>query len=383
MFQRALWLERVRIALGRNPVAALIGPRQVGKTTLARQFVAHGTPNYFDLEDPASLDQFAQPMTTLSGLTGLVVIDEVQRAPQIFPVLRVLVDRPDNRAKFLLLGSAAPGLVRGSSESLAGRVEVIELPGFGLPEVGAENSGRLWWRGGFPRSYLAPSNADSSAWRREFLRIATERELPELGMGLPAPAQLRFLAMVAHYHGQVWNAAEPARSLGVSETTVRRHLDILSSAFLVRQLPPWYENLGKRQVRAPKIYFRDCGLLHQLLNIGDGAALLAHPKCGASWEGFVLEEMIRRTDPDEAFFWATHAGAELDLLLLKDGHRIGIEIKRMDAPRLTPSMRIALADLKLDRLFVVYPGDRRYALADDVEVIPARELATPLPATFA
>ena len=381
MFQRALWLERVRIALGRNPVAALIGPRQVGKTTLARQFVAHGTPNYFDLEDPASLDQFAQPMTTLSGLTGLVVIDEVQRAPQIFPVLRVLVDRPDNRAKFLLLGSAAPGLVRGSSESLAGRVEVIELPGFGLPEVGAENSGRLWWRGGFPRSYLAPSNADSSAWRREFLRIATERELPELGMGLPAPAQLRFLAMVAHYHGQVWNAAEPARSLGVSETTVRRHLDILSSAFLVRQLPPWFENVGKRQVKAPKIYFRDCGLLHQLLNIGDGAALLAHPKCGASWEGFVLEEMIRRTDPDEAFFWATHAGAELDLLLLKDGHRIGIEIKRMDAPRLTPSMRIALADLKLDRLFVVYPGERRYALADDVEVIPARELATPLPAT--
>jgi predicted AAA+ superfamily ATPase len=317
-------------------------------------------------------------MTLLSGLSGLVVIDEVQRAPKVFSVLRVLVDRPANPAKFLLLGSAAPGLVRGSSESLAGRVEVVELPGFGLAEVGMENAKRLWWRGGFPRSYLAVDNDNSRAWRREFLRIATERELPELGMGLPAPAQMRFLAMVAHYHGQVWNAAEPARSLGVSETTVRRHLNILSSAFLVRQLPPWFENVGKRQVKAPKIYFRDSGGLHQLLNIGDGAALLAHPKCGASWEGFVLEEMLRRTDPDEAFFWATHAGAELDLLLLKDGRHIGIEIKRMDAPRLTPSMRIALADLKLDRLFVVYPGDRRYALADNVEVVPARELAVPL-----
>lgn len=378
MLDRLPWLERIRTALRRNPVAALIGPRQVGKTTLARQFVAHGDANYFDLEDPVSLDQFAQPMTVLAGLTGLVVIDEVQRAPQIFPVLRVLVDRPDNRAKFLLLGSAAPGLVRGSSESLAGRVEVVELPGFSLPEVGIAKLQQLWWRGGFPRSYLAADDADSKAWRREFLRIATERELPELGMGLPAPAQLRFLTMVAHYHGQIWNAAEPARSLGVSETTVRRHLDILSSAFLVRQLPPWHENLGKRQVKAPKVYFRDTGLLHQLLNVGDSAALLAHPKCGASWEGFVVEEMIRRTDPDEAYFWATHAGAELDLLLLKDGRRIGIEIKHMDAPRLTPSMRIALADLRLDRLFVVYPGDKRYPLADNVEVIPVHELATPL-----
>lgn len=379
MFARPSLLDRVRQALRRSRVVALTGPRQIGKTTLARQFVTPEEANYFDLEDPRDAARLAEPMTALRDLTGLVVIDEMQRAPQIFPVLRVLADRPDLPARFLLLGSASPALIRGSSESLAGRIEVIEVPGFSLTETGHAAIDRLWLRGGFPLSYLAASDADSRVWRRQFLQTFAERDLPQLGFHIPAAAMQRFMAMIGHYHGQTWNGAEPARSLGISESTVRRYLDLLTGAHLLRQLPPWFENLGKRQVRAPKVYFRDSGLLHQLLNIDDHGALLTHPKCGASWEGFVLEELLKRTDPDEAFFWATHQGAELDLLLFKGPQRIGFEIKRMDAPRLTPSMRIALADLRLDRLFVIYPGDRRYALADNVEVIPARELATPLP----
>ena len=378
MFARPYLYDRIRQALRRSRVVALTGPRQVGKATLARQFVAPESANYFDLEDPQGATRLAEPTTALRDLAGLVVIDEIQRAPHIFPVLRVLADRPALPARFLLLGSASPALIRGSSESLAGRIEVIEITGFDLTETGFGAIDTLWLRGGFPLSYLASSDSDSRIWRRQFLQTFAERDLPQLGFNIPAAAVQRFMAMIAHYHGQIWNGAEPARSLGISEPTVRRYLDMLAGAHVLRQLPPWFENLGKRQVKAPKIYFRDSGLLHQLLNIDNGASLLAHPKCGASWEGFVLETMIRRTDPDEAFFWATHQGAELDLLLFKDGRRIGVEIKRMDAPRLTLSMKIALTDLKLERLFVVYPGERRYALADNVEVIPVRELATPL-----
>lgn len=378
MFSRQSWQARIRQALRRSRVVALIGPRQIGKTTLARQFVDTASANYFDLEDPLSLTRLAEPMTALKNLRGLVVIDEVQRAPHIFPILRVLADRPGLPARFMLLGSASPALIRGSSESLAGRVEVIEISGFGLTETGYSAIEKLWLRGGFPLSFLADSDGNSRIWRRQFLQTFAERDLPQLGFNIPAPAVQRFMAMVAHYHGQIWSGADPARSLGISESTVRRYLDMLASAYLLRQLQPWFENLGKRQVRSPKVYVRDSGLLHELLGIADMRALLEQPKCGASWEGFIIEEILRRTDPDEAFFWATHQGAELDLLLFKNGRRIGIEVKRMDAPRLTPSMKIALADLKLDRLFVVYPGDRRYALADNVEAIPARELATPL-----
>ena len=378
MFSRQFWQNRIRQALRRSRVVALIGPRQIGKTTLARQFVDIASANYFDLEDPLAVGRLAEPMTALKDLRGLVVIDEVQRAPHIFPVLRVLADRPGLPARFMLLGSASPALIRGSSESLAGRVEVIEIGGFGLTETGFPALGKLWLRGGFPLSFLADSDGNSRIWRRQFLRTFAERDLPQLGFGIPALAVQRFMAMVAHYHGQIWSGADPARSLGISESTVRRYLDMLASAYLVRQLQPWFENLGKRQVRSPKVYVRDSGLLHELLGVADMRALLEQPKCGASWEGFIIEEILRRSEPDEAFFWATHQGAELDLLLFKDGRRIGIEIKRMDAPRLTPSMRIALADLKLDRLFVVYPGDRRYALADNVEVMPAQALATPL-----
>lgn len=370
MIERFHWLGSIQTALQRSRIVALIGPRQVGKTTLARNFVSPDSLNYFDLEDPVSLARLAEPMTALASLTGLVVIDEVQRAAELFPVLRVLADRNDTPARFLLLGSASPILLRQAGESLAGRIEVIEIAGFGLEEIGAEKAETLWQRGGFPLSLLAANEENSRVWRKQFIQTFVERDLPQLGFNIPAQAMWRFWAMLAHYHGQVWNAAEPARSLGLSEATVRRYLDLLAGAFLVRQLPPWHENIGKRQVKAPKVYVRDSGLLHQLLGIADLAALLSHPKCGASWEGFVLEEVLRQTRPDEAYFWATHGGAELDLLLFKHGRRVGVEIKRADAPRLTPSMRHALEDLRLDGLTVVYPGSKPYALAENVRVMP-------------
>jgi hypothetical protein len=366
---------RIAAALQRGRGVVLVGPRQVGKTTLARSFAAARDANYFDLEDPRVEAQFEAPMLLLEPLRGLVVIDEVQRAPELFKSLRVLMDRDAAPAKFLLLGSASPGLLRQSGESLAGRVETIEIGGFTLHETGAAAQARLWLRGGFPRSYLAASSADSRAWRQSFASAFLERDLPQLGINVPAPAMRRFWTMLAHLNGQVWNAADPARSLGVNESTVRRHLDWLTRTFMVRQLQPWHENLGKRQVKAPKVYFRDTGLLHELLGIADEPALLAHPRSGASWEAFALEQMLRIAAPDEAWFWATHGGAELDLLMLKDGRRVGVEFKRVDAPRLTPSMRTALHDLRLDALYAVYPGTRRYALAERVEAVPLAELA--------
>ncbi|WP_207225035.1 ATP-binding protein [Rivibacter subsaxonicus] len=364
-------------ALARSPAVALVGPRQVGKTTLARKLLGAGSPNWFDLEDPQVEAQLRTPMVALKDLSGLVVIDEVQHAPDLFKVLRVLIDRDSNPARFLLLGSASPALLRQSSESLAGRLEVIEAGGFTLDEAGVDSAAALWWRGGFPRSFTAADDEASRIWRREFIRTVVERDLPQLGLNVAAPALYRFWAMLAHYHGQTWNAADPARSLGVNEGTVRRYLDWLTQAFLVRQLQPWFANLGKRQVKAPKIYLRDSGLLHELLGIADPAALARHPKSGASWEGFALDQVLRIARPDEAYFWATHAGAELDLLMFKDGRRVGVEFKRSDAPALTPSMRIASQDLALDALYVVYPGDRRYVLAPRVEAVPLSALVAP------
>ena len=387
MLNRATLQAAVQKALARAPAVALVGPRQVGKTTLARSLMAaqaltlkslsKGTPfdtHWFDLEDPAAQAQLATPLVALQGLSGLVVMDEVQHAPELFKVLRVLVDRPGNPARFLVLGSASPALLRQSSESLAGRIEVIEAGGFTVEETGAEHAAKLWWRGGFPRSYTAASDEDSRAWRREFIRTAVERDLPQLGMNVPAPAIYRFWAMLAHFHGQVWNAADPARSLGVNESTVRRYLDWLTQAYLVRQLQPWFVNTGKRQVKTPKLYFRDTGLLHEMLGISDADALDRHPRLGASWEGFALDQVLRVARPDEAYFWATHAGAELDLLLFKDGLRVGVEFKRSDAPTLTKSMQVALQELALDALYVVYPGSRRYSLADRVQAVPLSAL---------
>ena len=374
MIDRSADRQAIRSALKRSRVVALLGPRQCGKTTLAREVVAADSLNYFDLEDPASLARLSQPDLALRPLRGLVVIDEVQRHPELFPLLRVLADRRPLPARFLILGSASPELLRQSSETLAGRIETVPLEGLRLRDLVPSAQPRHWIRGGFPLAYTARSEVESVAWRRQFLQTFLERDLPQLGVQIPAAALNRFWHMVAHYHGQIWNAAELARALAVNESTVRRYLDLLTGVFMVRQLPPWFENLGKRQVKAPKVYIRDSGLLHTLLDIGTARDLALHPKVGASWEGYAIEEVIKALRPEASYYWATHGGAELDLLLFKGGRRIGIECKRTDAPTLTPSMRIALEDLKLSELKVVYPGDRRYWLAPKVEVIPLRLL---------
>lgn len=375
MLKRTQLLSKIERALKRNRVVVLLGPRQCGKTTMARELVDVASPNYFDLEDPVSLTRLDAPMTAMQSLNGLVVIDEVQRRPDLFPILRVLADRNPLPARFLILGSASPLLLKQSSESLAGRVEIISMSGFGLEEVGAEVQARHWLRGGFPLSYLARSEADSVAWRKNFVQTFLERDLPQLGVRIPATTLLRFWTMVAHYHGQVWNAAEPARSLSMGETSVRRYLDLLTDVFMIRQLPPWFANTTKRQIKAPKVYFRDSGLLHYLLGIRSEKDLLSHPKSGASWEGYVIDEVLRVVEPEEAYFWGTHGGAEVDLLLRKDGKMVGVECKRLDAPKLTPSMRAALSDLGLERIVVIYPGERRYTLAEQVEAVPLSFIA--------
>lgn len=375
MIGRSRLQARIARALKRSRIVALVGPRQSGKTTLARQIVAPDSVNYFDLEHPASLARLTDPMTALEPLRGVVIIDEIQHRPELFQVLRVLADRKPLPARFLILGSASPGLLRQSTESLAGRIEIIPVGGFSLDELGASSLQRHWLCGGFPLSFLARTNADSFAWRQEFIRTFLERDVPQLGISIPAPALLRFWTMVAHCHGNVWNSADPARSLGIGESTVRRYLDLLTSLLVVRQLQPWYENLNKRQVKAPKVYVRDSGLLHVLLGVRTGKELLTHPRMGASWEGYAVEAVLNQLEPDQAYFWATHQGAELDLLLFVNGRRLGVEIKRMDAPTLTPSMRSALADLQLEKLIVLYPGSQAYDLGPQVRVLPIEVLA--------
>ncbi|MBK7203755.1 ATP-binding protein [Candidatus Amarolinea dominans] len=370
IFPRPQLQQDITHALTRSRVVALIGPRQCGKTTLAREFVPADSMNYFDLEDPISLARLDQPMTALQGLTGLVVIDEIQRRPELFPLLRVLCDRTPLPARFLILGSASPAMLRQSSETLAGRLEIIRMAGFSLAEVGVEMQMRHWQRGGFPLSFLAASDADSLAWRRNFIQTFLERDLPQLGVSISAASMFRFWNMLAHYHGQVWNAAETARNFEVSESTVRRYLDLLEGAFMVRQLRPWFVNLGKRQIKSPKLYFRDTGILHQMLGLREERDLWLHPKSGASWEGYVIEEVIKAVDPDEAYFWATHSGAELDLLLFTGGRRVGVECKRMDARSPSSARRLAL-----DHLIVLYPGERPYPLAERVTVLPLAYLA--------
>jgi hypothetical protein len=360
----------VRAALRRSRIVALLGPRQCGKTTLARQFVPPDSLNYFDLEEPQSLARLAEPDMALRPLRKLVVIDEIQRRPGLFPLLRVLADRSPLPARFLILGSASPDLLRQSSESLAGRIETVPLEGFRLSDLGSAAQYRHWLRGGFPLAYTPRLEADSLAWRRQFLQTFLERDLPQLGIRISSTTLRRFWNMVAHYHGQIWNASELARALSANESTVRHYLDVMTGVFMLRQLPPWFENIGKRQVKAPKVYVRDTGLLHTLLGITNRRALEHHPKVGASWEGYAVEEILKALRPDEAYYWATHNGAEIDLVLFKNGRRIGVECKRADAPSLTPSMRVALADLKLDQLLVVYPGEKAYSLAKNVEVIP-------------
>ena len=375
MLERPQAESRILALFRVHPCVAILGPRQCGKTTLARMLGAD-EPNctFFDLESPLDLRRLSAPQRALEGLRGLVVIDEIQRKPGLFEILRVLLDRPEQPARFLTLGSASPALVKGVSESLAGRVGFLDLAGFDLRETGSDAQDRLWDRGGFPRAFLAPDDVASFDWREGFVRTFLERDIPQLGITVPAETLRRFWTMVAHYHGQVWNAAEFARSLGASEGTARRYLDILAGAYMVRVLPPWFENLSKRQVKAPKIYIRDSGLLHTLLQLHSADDLLSHPKLGASWEGFAMEQILAAFGTREAYFWATHGGAELDLMLIVHGRRYGFEFKIADAPGTSRSMRTALANLGLEHLWIVYPGKEGYELDQRISVLPLREI---------
>jgi predicted AAA+ superfamily ATPase len=376
--ERVRHLNQLKNLLTRYPVVAILGARQVGKTTLARQLAARtATPTtVFDLENPADLARLDDPMLALQDLDGLVILDEIQRRPELFPVLRVLADRPQLPAHFLVLGSASPTLLQQSSESLAGRIHYHELGGFALDEIGLEAADRLWLRGGFPDSFLAHSDTESADWRRDFVRTFLERDMPQLGVRVPALTLRRFWTMLAHYHAQIWNGAELARAFGVSAPTVRHYLDTLTSALVLRQLPPWFANVGKRQVKSPKIYIADCGLLHTLLNVPTRDDVESHPKVGASWEGFALGEVITRlgAHPEECFFWATYTGAELDLLVVRGMQRWGFEFKRTVSPRMTRSMRAAFETLGLDRLDVIHAGEHTFPMADQVRAVALRQI---------
>lgn len=368
--------ERLREAMTLAPVVLLTGARQVGKSTLVRQVVEVPPSNFFDMEDPRDQARLSEPELILPSLEGTVVIDEAQRRPDLFPILRVLADRHRQPGKFVVLGSASPDLVGLSAETLAGRVTLQELAGFRLVDVGAPNIERLWTRGGMPRSYLLDTDRLSNRWRDDYIATFLERDLAQLGFRMPATTMRRFWTMLAHYHGQTWNAAELARALSVSEPTVRRYLDALTDALVVRQLQPWFANASKRQVRSPKIYIRDSGTLHRLLGIGDRDDLFGNPKVGASWEGFVIEQILMMDDVADPWFWGTHAGAELDLLVSIEGRRIGLEIKRTARPTLTPSIRSAMETLDLDRVIVVHAGEHRFPLSAEVDAVPVAQLLT-------
>ncbi|TYO95749.1 hypothetical protein EDC39_1176 [Geothermobacter ehrlichii] len=376
MIARTPYKAAVNQALNRSPITAILGPRQCGKTTLARQIARERkTVHYLDLESPSDQARLQNPELYLSSLDGLVVLDEIQHNPELFGILRVLADRADSSTRFLILGSASPEIIRSASESLAGRVEFVELAGFHTGEIPAADHDRLWLRGGFPRSFLAGTDEDSVAWREGFIRTFLERDIPQLGINIPAAAMRRFWTMLAHSHGQTWNASELGRSMGLSDKTVRHYLDILTGTYMVRQLQPWHENLAKRQVKAPKIYLRDSGIVHSLLSIPDRNTLLGHPRLGASWEGFALEQVLARIGSADTYFWATYSGAELDLLFFRGGRRYGVEFKFNEAPKITRSMRSALKDLELEHLWVVYPGRQPFAVDEKVTMLPLRDVA--------
>lgn len=383
MIERLAHLERLRDLLGQFPVVGLIGARQVGKTTLAMALAERfqGEVTRFDLENPRHVSRLEDPLFALEGLGGLVVLDEIQLRPELFPVLRVLADRPEAPARFLVLGSASPELLRQSSESLAGRIAYHELGGLSLEEVGVEHMDALWLRGGFPLSYLAASELESGRWRQQFIRTYLERDLSELGIALPATTMRRFWAMLAHYHGETWNGSELARAFGVSHKTVKGYLDVLCSTFMAQRLEPWHENLAKRQVKAPKIYLADSGVLHTLLGIETREDLLNHPKVGSSWEGFAIGQVVAHLDarPEECFFWGLHSGAELDLLIRRGRLCRGFELKLTSSPRVTPSMRSALESLGLDELTVLHAGTESYPLAPRIRAVALSRLREDVP----
>lgn len=374
MLERTQYLEKLSKATLRSPVTALLGPRQCGKTTLAREFSKTRQSTFFDLESIPDQRRLQNAEFVLGALDGLIVLDEIQTMPELFQVLRVLVDRPGSKTRFLILGSASPEIIKKTSETLAGRIEFVELTGFDLVETGANTWKELWLRGGFPRSFLAESEENSLVWREGFIRTFLERDIPQLGINIPAPAMRRFWTMLAHYHAQTWNASEIGRSMGLSDKTIRSYLDVLTGTFMIRQLQPWYENTGKRQVKKPKIYFRDSGLLHSLLDIRDYHALLGNPKVGASWEGFAIEQTLQVFQSAQAYFWGTHGGAELDLIFLYQGNRYGVEVKFSEAPEITSSMRNALKELELSHLWIVYPGNNNYPVDENISVWPLRNI---------
>lgn len=368
-------MEEIRRGISSSPVTAILGPRQCGKTTLARLISAEmAESHYLDLESPATQARLQTPQTTLEALQGLVVIDEIQLNPELFSLLRVLSERPGSPAKFLVLGSASPDLIRGASQTLAGGVFFVDMSGFGLEEVGASNWRTLWVRGGFPRSYLATDEEEGATWRENFIRTFVEKDIPALGFKIPPQTIRRFWTMLAHYHGQTWNGSELGRALGVTDKTVRNYVDLLAGTYMVRRLPPWFENIPKRQVKAHKVYLRDSGILHQLLHLPSETALLGYPKHGASWEGFAIEQILRKTGERDAYFWSTHNGAELDLMLMRQGKRLGFEFKHADAPGTTRSMHIAIETLQLERLWVVHPGKTDYPLTDKIHVVGIENL---------
>ena len=376
-----MFIERPRIAnyidraFGVHPVVALEGSRQSGKTTLAKSIAAsRSDSHYFDLEHPKDADLLKSPLFALSELSGFVIIDEVQIQPKLYEIIRVVVDDTKFQSRILILGSASPLLVKGVAESLAGRVALVEMSGLCIDEVELSDWPRLWMRGGFPRSYLANDDELSQMWRKNFVRHHLGRELPLIGISVSTKSLQQFWTMLAHYHGQIWNSAEFARALGSSESTARTYLNILEGTFVARVLPPWYENLKKRQVKSPKVYIRDSGLLHELLHIESNSELMGHPKVGASFEGFVVEQILSILGSHDAYYWATYRGAELDLLVMVRGKRYGFEVKYSDAPRVTPSMRIALDDLRLEHLWVVYPGTTSYEIHSSISVTPVTDL---------
>jgi len=376
MIDRPVYLTQLSRAVRRSPITALLGPRQCGKTTLARMFAKERTTVFFDLESQPDLNRLQNPQLMLGSLRGLVIIDEIQAMPELFRVLRVLVDRPENKTRFLILGSASPDLVKNASETLAGRVEFVELSGFDLQEAGTNLATVLWLRGGFPRSFLASSDDDSLAWREAFIQTFLARDIPQLGIAVPPATMRRFWTMLAHYHGQIWNASELGRSLDLSDKTVRSYLDILTGTFMIRQLQPWYENLSKRQVKAPKIYLRDSGLLHALLNLSDFQTLHGYSRMGASWEGYAIEQVLQSVRPAQAFFWATHTGAEVDLFFLSHGRRYGVECKFSETPKMTKSMNQAVESLNLAHLWVIYPGEDAYPLSKQISVWPLKDIVS-------